>query len=146
LQTNSGCGVWAITPLLTAIERRGSRSRVAERLERERTEDIQARLLTAAELGRLEREGTQVEKSLLVLSTDVAAAKRERDGLLRPVHEKDCAPGPPAPAPIEKTIEFDRWRDEVRRAREEATQAREKDAPRRDREKDKDRDGPDYER
>jgi hypothetical protein len=65
--------------LLTAIERRGIETRVARRLEQERAEDVQARITHAAEIGRLERERTDVEKSILVLSTDIAAARRERD-------------------------------------------------------------------
>jgi len=132
-------------PMLTALERKGIRSRVIEQRERERAEDVQARLTRAAELGRLERESREVEKSILVLSTDIAAARRERHRPDRSAPEKDRA----APAPVkenEKAIEFDRWRDEVRRAREEATQSREKDPPTRDRGKDKGRDGPDYER
>jgi ATP-dependent exoDNAse (exonuclease V) alpha subunit len=39
-------------PLLTALERRGIRSRVSERLDRERDEDVQARLTLAAERDR----------------------------------------------------------------------------------------------
>lgn len=132
-------------PLLTALERKGNRSRVVEQRERERAEDIQSRLSRAAELGRLERESREVEKSILVLSTDITAARRERDGLTRSAPERDRAT--PAPAKDnEKRIEFDRWRDEVQRAREEAKQSREKAAPKRDRGKDKGRDGPDYDR
>jgi hypothetical protein len=132
-------------PMLTAIERRGIRSRVVERLERERAEDVQARLARAAELGRLERESRDVERSILVLSTDIAAARRERDGPTRSAAEKQRS----APAPVkdrEKKIELDRWRDEVRRAREEAKQSRAKDPPARERGEDKDRNGPDRER
>ena len=128
-------------PALTALERKGNRSRVIEHRERERAEDIQARLTRAGELGRLSRVG----KSILVLSTDIAAARRERDGPTRPAPERDRA----APAPVkddEKRIEFDRWQEEVRRAREEAKQSPDKDPPTRDRGKNKGREGPDYER
>ncbi len=126
-------------PLLTALERKGNRSRVIEQRERERAEDIQARLTRAAELGRLERESREVEKSILVLSTDIAAARRERGGLDRatPVPAKEN----------ERRVEFDRWQEEVRRARGQAKEkSREKEDPQRERGKDKGRDGPDYER
>jgi len=65
-------------PLLTALERRGIEARVSRRLDRERAEDIQARLAQAAELGRLERERESVEKSIIDLSGDLVAAQRER--------------------------------------------------------------------
>jgi ATP-dependent exoDNAse (exonuclease V) alpha subunit len=65
-------------PLLTALERRGIEARVSKRLDRERAEDIQARLTRAVETGRLEREGREVEKTILVLSTDIAAARAAR--------------------------------------------------------------------
>jgi hypothetical protein len=64
--------------LLTALQRRGIESRVFRRLERERVEDVQARLTYAAELGRLERERAGIDKSLLDLSGDLAAAQRDR--------------------------------------------------------------------
>ena len=129
-------------PLLTAIERKGQRAHVAERLERERSEDVQARLARAAELGRLERERAEVEKSILVLSTDIAAARRERD---RDVVVGRDDKGRNAPT-VERKTSAEHWRDEVRRQREEAKEKSQKRERKRDRTKDKDRDGPDYER
>jgi hypothetical protein len=65
-------------PLLTALERRGIEARVSRRLDQERAEDIQSRLTRVAELGRLDREAREVTQSILVLSTDVAAARAAR--------------------------------------------------------------------
>lgn len=132
--------------MLTAIERRGIRSRVVERLERERAEDIQARLTRAAELGRLERESRDVETSILVLSTNIAAARRERDGPERSDREKVRAP-PTRESDHERRIECDDWKAEVRRAREEAkARLREREDRTRDRDQGKERDDPDRER
>jgi len=130
-------------PLLTALERKGNRSRVIEQRERERADEIQARLSRAAELGRLERESREVEKSILVLSTDIAAAQRERHRPDRSAPEKDRATPVPAKE-NEKQIEFDRWRDEVRREREEARARDSERDTNKSRGKDKPRDGPDY--
>jgi hypothetical protein len=65
-------------PLLTALERRGIEARVSRRLNQERAEDIQSRLTHAAELGRLDREAQELKQSMLVLSTDIAAARAAR--------------------------------------------------------------------
>lgn len=129
-------------PLLTALERRGIRSRVSERLDRERSEDVQARLTRAAELGRLERERAAVEKSILVLSTDIAAARRDRDRDAANTRE-DRGRNPPA---VERKLSADQWRDQVRRQRKEAKQRSQDRERSRDRTKAKDRDGPDYDR
>jgi ATP-dependent exoDNAse (exonuclease V) alpha subunit len=129
-------------PLLTAIERRGIEARVARRLDQERAEDIQARLARAAELGRLERERAEVEKSILVLSTDIAAARRERD---RDAAYSGEHKGRIAPA-VERKSSAQQWRDEVRRQRQEAKPKTPERERSRDRTKDKDRDGPDYDR
>jgi hypothetical protein len=129
-------------PLLTAIERRGIEARVARRLDQERAEDVQARLARAAELGRLERERTEVEKSILVLSTDIAAARRDRD---RDAALNRDGEGRNAPS-VERTTSAEQWRDEVRRQREDAKEKSQDRERNRGRTKDKDRDGPDYER
>src|ERR1700733_775264 len=129
-------------PLLTALERRGIRSRVSEPLDRERSEDVQARLTRAAELGKLERERAEVEKSILVLSTDIAAARRDRDRDAKATRDDRDRNAPS----VERKLSPEQWRQEVRRQREEA-QAKTKEPERtHDRTKDKDRDGPDYER
>jgi hypothetical protein len=127
-------------PLLTALERRGIEPQVARRREEERTEEIQKRLLRAAELGRLEREEARVSESILVLSTDIAAARRDRDRAGVP---RGGEPTPQVEAD-KKRIAAEKWRDEARRARE-AAEAKSKDRqPASTR--DKDRQGPDYER
>jgi ATP-dependent exoDNAse (exonuclease V) alpha subunit len=127
-------------PLLTALERRGIPARVLRRLEEERALEVQARLERAAELGRLERERAALDQSILVLSTDIAAARRERD---RAAEAERRAPEPPK-TPGEKRSELEQWRDDARRAREAAKGKTKEHVPTRDRRKD--RDGPDRER
>jgi ATP-dependent exoDNAse (exonuclease V) alpha subunit len=111
-------------PLLTALERRGIPGRVLRRRQEERGQEVQVRLERAAELGRLEREQAHVKESILVLSTDIAAARRERDR--------------------SKESELELWREEARRAREagkDKSKYREST-----RHRNKGREGPDYER
>jgi hypothetical protein len=84
-----------------------------------------------------------VEKSILVLSTDIAAARRERD---RDTTRSRDDRGKTAPPAVEKKLSPEQWRDEVRRQREEAKEKSQERERTRDRTRDKDRDGPDYER
>ena len=62
-------------PSVSAMERRGMRTEVCWRIQQEANE----RLARATELGKLEREQQQVQQSVLDLSGDLEAAKRERD-------------------------------------------------------------------
>jgi hypothetical protein len=64
---------------VSGMERRGIQTEVGKRLELEALAAAQQRLEKAAQLGRLEREGQGVEKSILDLSGDLDGAKRERD-------------------------------------------------------------------
>jgi hypothetical protein len=66
-------------PAVTAMERRGQRTQVSERLTLEQRREIEARLERAAELGRLEREHAALTRSIVDLSGDLNAAKRDRD-------------------------------------------------------------------
>ena len=70
-------------PAITAMERRGIQTEVGERLREEQRREMQARLERAAELGRLEREAWEVGRSILDVSSDVTAAVRARDELVR---------------------------------------------------------------
>jgi len=63
-------------PAVSGMERRGIETEVGKRIS---LEMASKRLEQAAEQGRLERERHQVERSLLEISTDLTAAKRERD-------------------------------------------------------------------
>lgn len=63
-------------PAVSAMERRGIKTEVGQRISLERATE---RLSQAAELGRLERERQGVERSILDLSGDLAAARAERD-------------------------------------------------------------------
>jgi hypothetical protein len=63
-------------PAVTAIERRGERSVVAERI---RDDEVAERLSRAVEAGRLEREARDVARSILDTTSDLKAAIAERD-------------------------------------------------------------------
>jgi ATP-dependent exoDNAse (exonuclease V) alpha subunit len=127
-------------PMLTALERRGIESKVSRRLEQERAQDVQGRLERAAEIGRLEQEQVATRESIMVLSTDIAAARRERDqradsgGRTRQTPELTDG----------KKSNLSTWREEARRAREMAAEKSKDRGPARDR--GKSRDGPEYER
>ena len=68
-----------VGPAVSGMERRGIGTEVGNRIREEQRLDMQRRLEAAAELGRLEREKRQLSQSILVLDTDLAAAKSERD-------------------------------------------------------------------
>jgi hypothetical protein len=57
-------------PAITAVERRGERSMVADRIR----DDVSERLQIAAELGRLERESRELARSIIDTSTELKAA------------------------------------------------------------------------
>ncbi|MGB8326462.1 MAG: MobQ family relaxase [Steroidobacteraceae bacterium] len=65
-------------PAVSGMERRGIETEVGQRIERERALDAQRRIELAAEMGRLEREHSQVQLSILDLSGDLQAAKQAR--------------------------------------------------------------------
>ena len=118
-------------PLLTALERRGIEVQVSRRRALEQASEVQARLQQAAELGRIEREYAHVQQSIVMLSTDIAAARQQRD---------QARSGPEAGKPDALAA----WRTEARRRRE-AAQEKLKDQES-ERARDKDRDGPEFER
>lgn len=70
--THLGVAVWG-------MERRGIETEVGSRVREQQRLEAQARLERAAELGRVEREHTQVQRSILDLSGDLQAAKKERE-------------------------------------------------------------------
>jgi ATP-dependent exoDNAse (exonuclease V) alpha subunit len=73
-------------PAVTAIERRGDHSEVGWRVREEASE----RLRLAAELGRIERERQAIERLILNLSNDVAAARKDRDAGLTPQYDLEA--------------------------------------------------------
>jgi len=96
-------------PSAVGFERRtGQKSR--RRLDLE--EEIAERLAAAKELGELERQQRTVERTIIDLSTDIEAAKRERDRLKRVQQQKgqearrsDTAPQqPPGPLPEDPNV------------------------------------------
>lgn len=71
-------------PAVSGIARKGKDSVVLDRIAEQRTLDVERRLRAAAELGALERERLETTRSILDLTGDLQAAKRERDiGLKR---------------------------------------------------------------
>ena len=156
-------------PAVSALERRGIETEVGRRLKREGLEAAQRRLERAAELGKLEREGRQIAASILDVSGDIAAARRERDLTLGPAprrsleelqregREKWLAlraerrakegqePGHSLEAERQKAIE--RWReyrrDQALGKGREAEKSREREGPEKDLDRGKEHDGPD---
>jgi ATP-dependent exoDNAse (exonuclease V) alpha subunit len=70
-------------PAITSMERRGICTEVGWRLREEANE----RLQLAAELGRTARECQAIERLILDLSSDVAAARQDRDAGLIPQYD-----------------------------------------------------------
>ena len=68
---------WGVAVL--GMERRGIETEVGKRIREEQAQEAQRRLERAAELGRLEREGRELTKSMLVLDVDIASARQARD-------------------------------------------------------------------
>ena len=66
-------------PAVSGMERRGIETDVGRRIGWEMEAAAQLRLERAAELGRVERETADLQKSILDLSGDIKAAERERD-------------------------------------------------------------------
>lgn len=64
---------------VSGMERRGIETEVGSRMREQQRLEAQERLERAAELGRLEREGRELAKSMLVLDVDIAAARQVRD-------------------------------------------------------------------
>ncbi len=71
-------------PAVSGLKRRRIETEVGKRLEREALEAAQRRIDRAAELRKLEREGRELTASILDVSGNIAAAKRERDLMLAP--------------------------------------------------------------
>jgi hypothetical protein len=70
-------------PAVTEMHRRGMHTQVIERIREQQRLDMQARLERAAEAGRLAREAHDLDRSILDLSGDIAAAKAERKRALK---------------------------------------------------------------
>ena len=66
-------------PAVSGMERRGIETEVGRRIGWEMERAASERLGRAAELGRVEREAAELQKSILDLSGDIKAAEQERD-------------------------------------------------------------------
>jgi len=66
-------------PSVIGMERRGIQTEVGNRVREEKRQEMQLQLERAKELGQLERQGREVEQSILDLSGDLKAALKERD-------------------------------------------------------------------
>ncbi len=69
---------------VTGLQRRGIQSEVEKRIAWQEQEAATQRLALAKELGLLERERQDVDKVLLLLSTDIGSATRERTSGAKP--------------------------------------------------------------
>ena len=121
-------------PTITALERRGLAPKVEWQREEERRQEQQARLERAAEIGRLQRELVQVIGSILTLSTDIAAARRERDRARS--NEKEHGREPRSGT---SQLTFDRRREEMREARKREEMLRHERSKENERKRDRDR-------
>jgi hypothetical protein len=95
-------------PAVSALERRGVETEVGKRIAWQRVELAQERLERAAELGKIERERAQVEKSILDLSGDVGSARRGREGPASSAAELSSKPADPAARARENWLQ---WRE-----------------------------------
>lgn len=68
-------------PAVSGMERRGIETEVGKRIAWEMEAATTRRLQQAAELGQVEREAAELQKSILDLSGDLKAAKQARQGL-----------------------------------------------------------------
>ena len=137
-------------PSVIGMERKGIRTEVGERVREEQRREMELRLEKARELGQLERESQEVRKSMLDLSGDLSKALKERDQVNEIVPEAR-AEGRSALDAFRKQL-----RDEnrilkdlsVERAKElEREKARELERePKKQRDRGRERDGPDFER
>jgi ATP-dependent exoDNAse (exonuclease V) alpha subunit len=66
-------------PAVVGMERRGIHTEVGDRVREEQRREMQRRLERAAELGQIEREKRELEKSILDVSCDLKAAVKERE-------------------------------------------------------------------
>ena len=108
-------------PAVSAMERRGVKTEVGKRLEVETLEAAQQRIEKAAELGKLEREGQEIGRSILDLSGNIEDAKRIRDLELAKGGELGMGFGRRKPALEEQQAEArERWLEY--RAKEQARQ------------------------
>lgn len=134
-----GVAVWS-------LERRGIQTEVGLRVRAQQRLEVQQRLERAAELGRLERDGHELSRSVLDLSADLSLALRERQRGLE--HAPEASAGPsgqdPRPAARERpTLDMeavkargraalDRWGE---RLQERAAQAKQRELEQRSRER-----------
>ena len=81
-------------PAVSGMERRGIETEVGKRLDREALEAGQQRLEKAVALGKIEREELALTASIVDVSGNIEAAKRERDLMLKHQAERMREPAP----------------------------------------------------
>lgn len=79
-------------PAVSGMERRGIETEVGKRLDREALEAAQRRIERAAELGKVERESRELTASIIDVSGNIEAAKRERELVREPETAKERTP------------------------------------------------------
>jgi hypothetical protein len=103
-------------PAVSGLVRKGKDSVVLERIAEQQTQEAQRRLAAAAELGKLERERLETTRSILDMTGDLQAAKRDRDAGLQKAPD---AIKTPFPTP-ERILTFEeRFRQKVERGAEQ---------------------------
>jgi ATP-dependent exoDNAse (exonuclease V) alpha subunit len=127
--THLGAAVWG-------MERRGVETEVGSRVREQALQEAQARLERAVSLGQLEREQTQIQRSILDLSADLQQALRERNQA--PTVDREPGHGSGL------IVIEGRGRDTQREREREAEREREIEK-KRDHENEDEMDGPDFE-
>ena len=117
-------------PAVSGLMRKGKDSVVLERIAEQRTLEVERRLKAAAELGQLERERLETTRSILDLTGDLQAAKRERDTGLKKTPGLEKTPGADAGRVLTLEERFrqkveqgaekvrERWKDEQQTRKE----------------------------
>ena len=123
-------------PAVIGMERRGIETEVGRRVEREQETDVQQRLENAAELGKIEREQVQTQRSILDLSNDLQQALRDRDQAATVDRE---------PAQVQGTILIDGRSWDAQREKEREAERQREIEKQRAQENEDEMDGPDFE-
>jgi ATP-dependent exoDNAse (exonuclease V) alpha subunit len=125
-------------PAVWGMERRGVETEVGSRVREQALQEVQDRLERAASLGQMEREQTQIQRSILDLSADLQQALRERDQAPTVDREPDRGSG--------LILIEGRGRDTRRETEREAEREREIEKQRvQENENEDEMDGPDFE-
>jgi hypothetical protein len=110
-------------PAVSGMERRGIATEVGKRIGWEMQAAASERLARAAELGRVEREAAELQKSILDLSGDIKAAERERDAGRELTSERVSVPVDLEQLKARGRQASEQWRQELHRQQAAQKQA-----------------------